>query len=89
MAIVGWRKSSVVPLQAIRVKKAQDKWTADIPVSVSEICMAGLNKSGPVSILCILSLCAREIVPSATGMRLSKEWKCFNRRLVQTGLLSK
>ena len=82
MAIVGWRKSSGLPHQTTRVKKAQDKWMADIPVSASEICMAGLNKSGPVSALCILSLCIREFVPSATGTRLSKEWKWFNRRLV-------
>ena len=50
MAIVGWRKSSGVPHQATRVKKTQGKWMADIPVSVFEICMAGSNKSGPVSI---------------------------------------
>ena len=50
MATVGWRKSSGVPLQATRVKKHQGQWMADIPVNVFEICMAGSNKSGPVSI---------------------------------------
>ena len=50
MAIVGWHKTSGAPLHTIRVQKAQDKWMADIPVSVFEICMVGSNKSGPVSI---------------------------------------
>ena len=51
MAIIGWRKSSGVPVQATRVNKgAQDKWKTQEPVNVFEICMAASNKSHPVSI---------------------------------------
>ena len=50
MATVGWRKSSGVSLQATRVKKAEDQWMADVPVSMLEICKAGSNKSSSVSI---------------------------------------
>ena len=77
MATVGWLKSSVVPHQAIQTKKAQDKWMTKEPINVSEICMAGLNQSSPVSVLlCILFLRILGIRTSTTGIRLSKEWKC-------------
>ena len=76
MATVGWLKSSVVLHQAIQAKKAQDKWMTKEPINVSENCMAGLNKSGLVSVLCILSPFVREFVPTTTGMRLSNQWKC-------------
>ena len=42
MAIIGWRKSSGVPVQATRVNKE--------PVNDFEIRMAASNKSHPVSI---------------------------------------
>ena len=49
MGIIGWRKSSGIPVQATRAKKAaQDKWKTQVPVNVFKICMADSNKSHPV-----------------------------------------
>ena len=48
MAIVAWRKTRDVH-QAIEVKKAKDKRIAEILIDEFQFCLAGLNKSGPVS----------------------------------------
>ena len=63
MGIIGWRKSSSVPVQATRVKKAaQDKWMTQVPVSVFEICMAASNKSHPVSTFHVRTFSVLEVI---------------------------
>ena len=65
---VGWCKPSSVPGQT--AKRQQYQRLADVPISVFEICMAQINKTGPVSnfscrlLYCIaLRMCTR--IPSS------------------------
>ena len=44
------------PLQATRVKKAMDTRTAHTLINESEFCLAGKNRSGPVSVITYLDL---------------------------------
>ena len=63
MGIIGWRKSSSVPVQATRVKKAaQNKWMTQVPVNVFEICMAGSNKSHPVTTFHVRTFSVLEVI---------------------------
>ena len=50
-AIVGCgMKSSAVSLQAIRMMRKQDRWTAQAsPVNVSRMCLKASKPTGPVS----------------------------------------
>ena len=45
------RKGS--PLQTTPAKKAKNKWITEMVIDESAFCLAGLNKSGPVSVLMI------------------------------------
>ena len=55
MAIVAWHKTRDVH-QAIEVKKAKDKRIAEILIDEFQFCLAGLNKSGPVSVKIVLDI---------------------------------
>ena len=44
-------KRKYTPLQVTPAKKAENKWKAKMVVDESAFCLAGLNKSGPVSVV--------------------------------------
>ena len=72
MSVIKWRKTSGVPYQAARGKKAQVIWTAEkSSFNESLMCKAGSNKGGLVSsFYATLKIINCNVIQHATSMGL-------------------